>query len=560
VNKVVASPTRCTAKQHLSDNWSELVHSRERPAPFVGIYQTEGNNMVMRRERATKIVATLGPASSSPDMIKALFHAGVDVFRLNFSHGTQENHGRVLGSVRALEKEVGRPIGILADMQGPKLRLGKFEDGFINLSAGSVIRFDSDPAPGNEKRVSIPHPEILEVLHEGSTVLLDDGKVRVRVVRKGPGFIEAEVIAGNKLSNNKGFNVPDVLLPVSALTEKDKSDLMFALDLGVEWIALSFVQIPQDVIEAQELIQGRAQINLKLEKPLAVEHLTRLTELSDSIMVARGDLGVELSLPEIPALQKRVIRESRRLGKPVIVATQMLESMISAPVPTRAEVSDVATAVYDGADAVMLSAESAAGQYPVEAVAMMDQIIKQVEQDPSYRAIVDSTRPEGGHSVGDAVTQAAYQAAMSVEAAAIVTYTLSGTTTLHAARERPAVPILGIASQLSTARRLVMSYGVHVVHAPEEIHTFAEMANKATHIAMEHGFAKENDRIAITAGVPFAQPGTTNVLRIVTLDKTMLARLPTSSSTAPAETPRRAAAMGAGDAAVVRSAPLDDAQ
>ena len=516
--------------------------------------------MVMRRERATKIVATLGPASSSPDMIKALFHAGVDVFRLNFSHGTQENHGRVLGSVRALEKEVGRPIGILADMQGPKLRLGKFEDGFINLSAGSVIRFDSDPAPGNEKRVSIPHPEILEVLHEGSTVLLDDGKVRVRVVRKGPGFIEAEVIAGNKLSNNKGFNVPDVLLPVSALTEKDKSDLMFALDLGVEWIALSFVQIPQDVIEAQELIQGRAQINLKLEKPLAVEHLTRLTELSDSIMVARGDLGVELSLPEIPALQKRVIRESRRLGKPVIVATQMLESMISAPVPTRAEVSDVATAVYDGADAVMLSAESAAGQYPVEAVAMMDQIIKQVEQDPSYRAIVDSTRPEGGHSVGDAVTQAAYQAAMSVEAAAIVTYTLSGTTTLHAARERPAVPILGIASQLSTARRLVMSYGVHVVHAPEEIHTFAEMANKATHIAMEHGFAKENDRIAITAGVPFAQPGTTNVLRIVTLDKTMLARLPTSSSTAPAETPRRAAAMGAGDAAVVRSAPLDDAQ
>ncbi|QIB33467.1 pyruvate kinase [Ancylobacter pratisalsi] len=512
--------------------------------------------MVMRRERATKIVATLGPASSSPEMIKALFEAGVDVFRLNFSHGTQENHGRVLGAVRALEKDVGRPIGILADLQGPKLRLGKFVDGFINLTAGTTIRFDTDPTPGDEKRVPIPHPEILEALHEGSTVLLDDGKVRVRVVRKGAGFIDAEVIAGNRLSNNKGFNVPDVLLPVSALTDKDRSDLFFALDLGVEWIALSFVQSPQDVIEAQELIQGRAQINLKLEKPLAVEHLTRLTELSDSIMVARGDLGVELSLPEIPALQKRVIRESRRLGKPVIVATQMLESMITSPVPTRAEVSDVATAVYDGADAVMLSAESAAGQYPIEAVAMMDQIIKQVERDPGYRAIIESQRPDAGHSVADAVTQAAYQAATSVDAGAIVTYTLSGTTTLNAARERPHIPIVGIASQLSTARRLVMSYGVHVVHAPEEIHTFGEMATKAMQITLEHGFAKEGDCIAITAGVPFATPGTTNVLRLVTLDKTMLARLPKASQ--PAEAPRRAAAK-AGDTSVARSQPIDTA-
>ncbi|MCS0497121.1 pyruvate kinase [Ancylobacter sp. MQZ15Z-1] len=507
----------------------------------------------MRRERATKIVATLGPASSSPEMIKALFEAGVDVFRLNFSHGTQENHGRVLGAVRALEKEVGRPIGVLADLQGPKLRLGKFVDGFINITAGSTLRFDTDPAPGDEKRVPIPHPEIIEALHEGSTVLLDDGKVRVRVVRKGSGYIDAEVIAGNKLSNNKGFNVPDVLLPVSALTDKDRSDLFFALDLGVEWIALSFVQSPQDVIDAKELIQGRAQVNLKLEKPLAVEHLTRLTELSDSIMVARGDLGVELSLPEIPALQKRVIRESRRLGKPVIVATQMLESMISAPVPTRAEVSDVATAVYDGADAVMLSAESAAGQYPVEAVAMMDRIIKQVEQDPGYRAIIESQRPDSGHSVADAVTQAAYQAANSVNAAAIVTYTLSGTTTLHAARERPRIPIIGIASQLSTARRLVMSYGVHVVHAPEEIHTFGEMATKATQVTLEHGFAKEGNCIAITAGVPFATPGTTNVLRLITLDKAMMAQLPSGSK--PVEVPRRAAAK-TDDASVLRSAPV----
>ena len=512
--------------------------------------------MASRRERATKIVATLGPASSSPEKIRALYEAGVDVFRLNFSHGTQENHGNVLGAVRALEKEVGRPIGVLADLQGPKLRLGKFVDGHITLTAGTTIRFDTDPTPGDEKRVPIPHPEILEALHEGSTVLLDDGKVRVRVVRKGAGFIEAEVIAGNRLSNNKGFNVPDVLLPVSALTDKDRSDLFFALDLGVEWIALSFVQRPEDVLEAKELIQGRAQINLKLEKPQAVEHLTRITELSDSMMVARGDLGVELSLPEIPALQKRVIRESRRLGKPVIVATQMLESMISAPVPTRAEVSDVATAVYDGADAVMLSAESAAGQYPVEAVAMMDQIIKQVERDPGYRAIIDSQQPEARHSVADAVTQAAYQAAMSVDAAAIVTYTLSGTTTLHAARERPRIPIIGIASQLSTARRLVMSYGVHVVHAPEEIHTFGEMATKATQVTVEHGFAKEGDRIAITAGVPFATPGTTNVLRLVTIDKAMMSRRPNGEKKTEPATPR-AAAKSADAGAVIRSEPVD---
>ncbi|MFT0859246.1 pyruvate kinase [Ancylobacter sp. G4_0304] len=512
--------------------------------------------MYSRRERATKIVATLGPASSSPEKIKALYEAGVDVFRMNFSHGTQENHGRVIADVRALEKEVRRPIGVLADLQGPKLRLGRFVDGFINLTAGSTIRFDTDPTPGDETRVPIPHPEILEALHEGSTVLLDDGKVRVKVVKKGAGFIEAAVIAGNRLSNNKGFNVPDVVLPVSALTDKDRSDLTFALDQGVEWIALSFVQRPEDIIEARELIEDRAQINLKLEKPAAIDHLTRVIELTDSVMFARGDLGVELSLPELPALQKRVIRECRRQGKPVIVATQMLESMISAPVPTRAEVSDVANAVYEGADAVMLSAESAAGQYPVEAVAMMDQIIKHVERDPGYRKIIDSQRPEEGHNVANAVTQAAYQAANAVDAAAIVTYTLSGTTTLHAARERARIPIVGIASRLDTARRLVLSYGVHVVHAPEEIHTFGEMANKATQVTLEHGFAREGDRIAITAGVPFAMPGTTNVLRIVTIDKTMLARLPSSETVAERPVPR-AAARATGDA-TLRSNPLED--
>ncbi|HSI41470.1 MAG TPA: pyruvate kinase [Xanthobacteraceae bacterium] len=488
--------------------------------------------MQSRRERATKIVATLGPASSSAERIKALYEAGVDVFRLNFSHGTQADHGRVFAIVRALEQECGRPIGVLADLQGPKLRIGKFVDGAIALVPGTTLRFDNDATPGDARRVPIPHPEILEALHEGSTVLLDDGKVRVRVVKTGRGYIEAEVLAGVKLSNNKGFNVPDVLLPVSPLTEKDRADLYYALDLGVEWIALSFVQRPEDVLEARELIQDRAAINLKLEKPLAIEHLTRLTELADSIMVARGDLGVELSLPEVPALQKKVIREARRLARPVIVATQMLESMLTSPVPTRAEVSDVATAVYDGADAVMLSAESAAGNYPVEAVAMMDQIIRNVEADPGYRAIIDSQRPEAGHSIADAVTQAAYHAAHAVDAAAIVTYTLSGTTTLHAARERPRIPVLGIASKLSTARRLVLSYGVHVVHAPEEIHSFGEMATKAMQVAVDHGFAGPGDRLAITAGVPFAKPGTTNVLRLATIEKKITERKPTEDGVA----------------------------
>ncbi|MFK8250224.1 pyruvate kinase [Ancylobacter terrae] len=513
----------------------------------------------MRRERATKIVATLGPASSSPEKIRALFEAGVDVFRLNFSHGTQADHGRVLGIVRALETEARRPIGVLADMQGPKLRIGKLVDGAITLTPGTTIRFDTKDTPGDAKRVPIPHPEIIEALHEGSTVLLDDGKVRVRVVKKGRGYIEAEVVAGLRLSNNKGFNVPDVILPVSPLTEKDRADLVFALDQGVEWIALSFVQRPEDVIEARELIQDRAAINLKLEKPAAIEHLTRLVELSDSIMVARGDLGVELSLPEVPALQKQVIRESRRQGKPVIVATQMLESMITAPVPTRAEVSDVATAVYDGADAVMLSAESAAGQFPVEAVAMMDQIIKNVERDPGYRNIIDSQRPEPGHSIADAVTQAAYQAANAIDAAAIVTYTLSGTTTLHAARERPRIPILGISAKLATARRLVMSYGVHVVHAPEDIHTFGEMATKATQVAVDEGFAQPGDRLAITAGVPFAKPGTTNVLRLVTIEKKAEKTKPTEDEVkahkrAPAKSAGKAAGKGKKDEKAARTA------
>lgn len=477
--------------------------------------------MVTRRTRSTKIVATVGPASNSPEMLKALFEAGVDVFRLNFSHGTQEDHGAVLARIRALEAEAGRPIGVIADLQGPKLRLGRFVENAITFAPGKILRFDADVETlGDDNRVPIPHPDIIEALTIGATVLCDDGKVRLKVVAKGRGWLDAQVISGTRLSNNKGFNIPDVVLPLSPLTEKDRSDLAFALSKGVEWIALSFVQRPEDIHEARALVGDKAAIMLKMEKPAAVEHLTELVRLSDAIMVARGDLGVELSLPEVPAIQKRMIAESRRFGRPVIVATQMLESMITAPVPTRAEVSDVATAVYEGADAVMLSAESAAGQYPREAVAFMDDIIRHVEGDPGYRRVLDAMPAPAGDGIGDAVIRAATQTATAVSAKAIVAYTLSGTTGLRAARERPAQPILGITSRIETARRLALSYAVHAVHAPGDIHSFGEMVDTAVRIAVRETLAKPGERLTITAGVPFAQPGTTNILRVTTIGDT----------------------------------------
>ncbi|MFG1451143.1 pyruvate kinase [Xanthobacter sp. V2C-8] len=472
----------------------------------------------VRRERATKIVATVGPASHSPEKLETLFRAGVDVFRLNFSHGTQADHGAVLERIRRLEKAEGRPIGVIADVQGPKLRIGRFKEGAVSFAPGDILHFDADTDRlGEGRRVPIPHPDILEALPVGATVLCDDGKVRLKVVEKGPGYLEARVVAGTRLSNTKGFNIPDVVLPLSPLTEKDRLDLEFACAAGVEWIALSFVQKPQDIHEARALIKGRAAVMLKMEKPSAVEHLTELVELSDAIMVARGDLGVEISLAEVPALQRRMIAEARRFGRPVIVATQMLESMIQAPVPTRAEVSDVATAVYEGADAVMLSAETAAGQYPVEAVTVMDEVIRHVEHDPGYRKVLGASEADFGSAIGDAVIKASYQAAVAVGASALVAFTLSGTTGLRAARERPQLPILGLTPRIGTARRLALSYGVHAVHMKEDIHSFGEMVDTAVRTTVEHGLGRPGDRLAICAGVPFAQPGSTNIMRITTI-------------------------------------------
>src|ERR1700674_2032856 len=398
----------------------------------------------MRRHRKAKIVATLGPASASEEMIRSLFFAGVDVFRLNFSHGTHEQHRGRLQQIRNVERNVGRPIGVLADMQGPKLRVGTFAEGPVTLAPGSPFRLDLTDKPGDATRAYLPHPEIFAALKPGSNLLLDDGKLRLRVTRCTAEFAETEVLVGGPLSERKGVNVPDALLPVSALTDKDRRDLEFALELGVEWLALSFVQRPEDLDEARALAKGRARIMTKLEKPSAVERLDEIVEKSDAIMVARGDLGVELPAEKVPTIQRRIVRACRRQGKPVIVATQMLESMISSPVPTRAEASDVATAIYHGADAVMLSAESASGKYPLQAVQMMERIIKEVEHDPLYRSLIDAQHELPLNTPGDAICAALRDVAQTIAAVVTVTYTTSGHTSLRARRQRPVAPILSI--------------------------------------------------------------------------------------------------------------------
>ncbi len=472
----------------------------------------------VKRDRKTKIVATLGPASSDAEIIRRLFVAGVDVFRLNFSHGNQGDHAVRMEIIRSLEAEFGRSIAVMADLQGPKLRIGTFADGPVELEPGQQFRLDMDDVPGDATRVRLPHPEVFSALAGGQHLLLDDGKVKLRVETCGKDFAETVVVSGVRLSERKGLNVPEAVLPLSALTAKDRDDMRYALDIGVDWVALSFVQRPDDVAEARRLIGGRAQLVVKMEKPSAINHLDELIEMTDAMMVARGDLGVEMPAEDVPSIQKRIVRNCRRAGKPVIVATQMLESMISAPTPTRAEASDVATAVFDGADAVMLSAETAAGEFPEEAVTMMDRIAQRVEHDPIYRTILDAVHYDPENTAADAITAAARQVAHTVSAAAIVTYTTSGSTTLRAARERPEVPILCLTSSLATARRLALCWGVHTVHT-EDVHDFQEMVGKACALALRDGLAGHGDRLVVTAGVPFGTPGNTNVLRIAWVDR-----------------------------------------
>ena len=469
----------------------------------------------LRRSRRTKIVATLGPASSSPEMIERLFRAGVDVFRLNFSHGTHADHAARITAIRALEHRWGRPIGILADVQGPKLRVGNFGAGRVHLQTGQKFRLDLDPTPGDAKRVQLPHPEIIAASHAGTSLLLDDGKLRMRVTRKLEDALEVEVTVGGPLSDHKGVNVPDVALPIPALTAKDRLDLAFALDHGIDFIGLSFVQRPEDVLEAKEIAAGRAWIVTKMEKPQAVENLDAILDVTDAVMVARGDLGVELPPEEVPLVQKRLIRAARQRGKPVIVAPQMLESMITAPAPTRAAASDVATAVFDGAAAVMLSAETAAGQFPYEAVNMMDRIVARVERDTGWRALTEASRPEPEHHTADAIAAAARQVASTITAAAICAFTTSGSTGLRASRERPDAPVISLSPNATTARRLALAWGVHPVVADN---LGEDVVARAAQVAQTNGFAKPGDDVVVISGV-YGTPGATNSVRVTRCER-----------------------------------------
>ncbi len=467
----------------------------------------------MHRSRFTKIVATLGPASATTERLRTLFEAGADVFRLNFSHGQHEDHRKRVQQLRALEKEYKHPIAILMDLQGPKLRLGTFAKGPMELKKGQRLRFDMDPAPGTAKRIPLLHPEIFKAAKPDGLLLIDDGKVRLRIVEHDAETIDTVVEVAGPISDRKGVNLPNLVLPMSPMTPKDHKDLVFGLSLGVDWVALSFVQHANDIAELKKLVAGRGAVMAKLEKPQAIEHLDEIIEQSDGIMVARGDLGVEMPPEAVPPLQKRILAACRVAGRPAIVATQMLDSMVHSPTPTRAEVSDVATAVYDGTDAVMLSAESASGDYPVEAVTIMDRILKSVEGDPLYRRLMDASRREPEATTADAISAAARQCAHTLSAAAIVTYTNTGSTTLRAARERPDVRILCLTPNHDTARRMTLTWGVLPVQT-EDAHNFADMVQRAVRIARQQGIAQEGERLVVTAGVPFGTPGATNILRI----------------------------------------------
>ncbi len=465
------------------------------------------------RNRKVRILATLGPASSSPEMIRKLFLAGADTFRINMSHGTHADKAPLVQAIRALEEELGRVTTILFDLQGPKLRVGRFAEGRVMLETGAGFTLDRSPEPGDATRVELPHPEIFEALEVGARLLLDDGKLVLRVLSVAPERVETRVEVGGPLSNSKGLNVPDVVVPMAALTPKDRADLDFAVEQGADWIALSFVQRPEDVAEARRLIGGKAALLAKIEKPAAVERLDEILEMADAVMVARGDLGVELPPQRVPIVQKQIVATARRLGRPVVVATQMLESMIQAPTPTRAEVSDVATAIYDGADAVMLSAESAAGAWPEESVAMMDRIAVAVEHDAGYSARLHFTETLPDATTADALSLAARDIAQTTSASAIICFTSSGSSARRIARDRPGVPLLVLTPRLDTARRLGLLWGAHAVRT-RDVEDFEGMVAKARRMALRHGLAQSGDRIVIMAGVPFGTPGSTNVLHV----------------------------------------------
>ncbi len=480
-------------------------------------------NRLDPRSRKVKILATIGPASRSPEMLRKLFKAGADAFRVNMSHGEHSDHEASIKAIRALEKEFARPVAILADLQGPKLRVGKFKDGEAVIRHSGHFTLDRNPEPGDETRVQLPHPELFGILEKGQRLLINDGKIRLRVIRADEDEILCSAEVGGVISDRKGVNVPDAEVPIPALTEKDRKDLAFAVQHGVDWIGLSFVQRPEDIAEARKLMGGYGALCAKIEKPMAVRKLDEIIELSDGIMVARGDLGVELEPQEVPPLQKRIVNAARTAGKPVIVATQMLESMIESPTPTRAEVSDVANAVYDGADAVMLSAETAAGDWPEEAVTIMDRIASQVERDEGYKERVRFLDTPPDATTSDALAHACMTIADTVAISAITVFTASGSTARRVARERPDTPMLVLTPSMGTARRVALLWGAHAV-ATKDIGSFEEMIAKGKRMALRHGFGKAGSKLIALAGVPFGTPGATNLLHVVTLTGDELTR------------------------------------
>ena len=475
------------------------------------------------RARKVKILATTGPASREPEMLRKLFRAGADAFRVNMSHGDHATHAQTIRAIRALEKEFARPIAILCDLQGPKLRVGEFRDGQAVIRHSGHFTLDRNPEPGDETRVHLPHPELFGLLKKGQRLLINDGKIRLRVIRANEDEIFCSAEVGGVISDRKGVNVPDAEVPIPALTEKDRRDLAFAIEHGADWIGLSFVQRPEDLAEARKLMGGRGSLCAKIEKPMAVRRLDEIVELADGIMVARGDLGVELEPQEVPPLQKKIVNKARTAGKPVIVATQMLESMIESPAPTRAEVSDVANAVYDGADAVMLSAETAAGDWPEEAVTIMDKIAAQVERDDAYLERVRFLDTPPDRTTADALSHACMTIADTVSISAITVFTGSGSTARRVARERPSVPMLVLTPSMTTARRVALLWGAHPV-ATKDIGSFEEMIAKGKRMALRHGFGKAGSKLIALAGVPFGTPGSTNLLHVVTLTCDELAR------------------------------------
>lgn len=467
----------------------------------------------MRRLRRAKIVATLGPTSGNADMIARLFEAGADVFRINMSHTSQERMRELVETIRGIERQSGRPIGVLVDLQGPKLRLGTFAEGAVTVAKGTTFVLDSNPAPGDPTRVYLPHPEVFAAIKPRDTLLIDDGKIKLTVTQTGETRMVTRVDVGGRLSDRKGVSLPHTTVPFSALDEKDLSDLEAALNLGIDWVALSFIQRPEDVAEAKKIARGRAALMAKIEKPQAVSRLPEIIDIADALMVARGDLGVEMPLEKVPGVQKQMTRLGRTTGKPVVVATQMLESMINAPVPTRAEVSDVATAIFEGADAVMLSAESASGKYPVEAVTTMNRIAEEVESEEVYRSIIDAQRGRPEATGADAIADAAREIAETLDMAAVICWTASGSTALRVARERPRPPIVALSPNIATGRKLAAVWGVHSV-VTEDARDVDDMVDRACRIAFKEGFARAGQRVIVVAGVPFGTPGATNMLRI----------------------------------------------